>query len=316
MNNFFRHITAFGWATAIVLSLVPLCGWIPTILRFFPAALIACLLAAANAFFLTTTVYRAAVSRTLAGMPALCYLWLTAAVPTLLYDWQAQLAAACILFVINLLLSAWHLQDRAVENSFLATLLLALTALFTPDILLFIPFLWIALGIQRALTFRVWLASLTALILVGLYTFLCAHFLPTPYALASFSDILARGSLTTDIPSYHPAIQILPYAFVALIGFVFLIGAYSNFSRANVSVQSFILFLSAVFVLSAVLMCFPPATFSSLSALAVCGAAGLGTICMYERKTTFSGILFLVFLTLCALSRILSDPSIPFLVFP
>lgn len=77
----------------------------------------------------------------------------------------AYVSALLVLIIINMLFSAYHSEQKQYA-SFKTSFVLALASLFAPVSLIYLPLLWIALGIMRCFGFKSFLASLLGVFII------------------------------------------------------------------------------------------------------------------------------------------------------
>lgn len=121
-----------------------------------------------NAILLSMTLYRAKATAHFSLQPAVLYVLATAIFPFLRTHWQPQLVVSILLFFLYV---TRDMSDTHEPNGlvFFVTLLLCLAALFVPDAVWCIVFLWIVVLLQGSFTLRTIVASLLAVILVCMY---------------------------------------------------------------------------------------------------------------------------------------------------
>lgn len=266
--------------------------WLPGFLAPAPMPgqirLLACtaLLTVFNGILLMAVLWRTGITRTRSGLPIVLYMFLISSVTALHTDWASQLAVSAFQVVLLLVLSAYH-QEHAVEQSFLATLLLCIGALAVPDMLWLVPVLWLLLVTQRAFNFRTWLASLTGCALVALYAALmhCARWI----CIATPQQILAR----TAVASWN-SINLAVAVAVLAEGIFFIVCLLTRLRQENHHVRSYITCITLPFLLTGILMFFPPLFFPSLLAVSLLLLAGLAAWLFYSRNSVFAGTVFIV----------------------
>lgn len=215
--------------------------------------------------------------------------------------WQTQLAI--IVFQIALLLTLkTYRKPHAVQESFLSTILLCIVSLILPDILLFIPLIWLMLHIEHSFNLRVWLASLIAISIVLLYTILLNHF--DLISIGTFSYILSRLSISSFNTIHIIALSALATESLLAIGYVLF-----SFRNETNNIQNYTICFSLALLLSSVMMFFPPRHYPSLLIVTILCLTALLTYYFNKRRTISSGILFilhsLIWLTIGIFSRII-----------
>ncbi|MFV0538341.1 MAG: hypothetical protein ACK5M3_13380 [Dysgonomonas sp.] len=77
----------------------------------------------------------------------------------------SYIAVLCMLFVINILFTAYNASEKAV-GAFRVAFVLSLGSLFAPVMLVYIPLSWVALGIMRSLNFKSFLAAILGALII------------------------------------------------------------------------------------------------------------------------------------------------------
>ena len=127
-----------------------------------------------NAVLLSMTLYRAKATAHFSLLPAILYILAVGVFPFLREHWQPQLTVTILLFFLYM---TRDMTDSHEPNGlvFFVTLLLCLVALFSPDALWCIVFLWLVVLLQGSFTFRTIAASLLAVALVAVYYILAMY---------------------------------------------------------------------------------------------------------------------------------------------
>ena len=99
--------------------------------------------------------------------------------------WQGQVLIASVLVALLMLGNVGYRNQEAAEESFLSTLIVCIVSLVVCQALIGVLVIWIYLLSKRILTWRNWMASVIAIIVVVLYCGV-SHYL----GLITFSQIL------------------------------------------------------------------------------------------------------------------------------
>ena len=173
--KFLSRITRMSLPVALVLSVVVLCGWIPS---FFIAdwrqVLPTLLLAVVNGALFWYLIVCARLTRDRDGLPLFIYLLSVTVFPVYHVCWQGQTAVVCMLLLLLLLRKAFR-EEEPTENAFVATLLLLGASLVLPDMVWLIPVVWIAYILLHSFGLRVWLATLIGAVVFAIYFLLVWH---------------------------------------------------------------------------------------------------------------------------------------------
>lgn len=154
----------------LVLSILGAAMWVPAF--FAPASLWALvatlLLVAVNAFVMMRVFYQANVTNLPSSFVPTSYWLLCSALPFLHTCWQGQLAVfgAQLTYLILLRIDYQHLP---LQEAFLSTLVLCCTSLAVPEMLVFIPAVWLYMLYRHVITWRVFAASLIGAATFALY---------------------------------------------------------------------------------------------------------------------------------------------------
>ncbi len=231
-----------------------------------------------NALVLMSIVWDVGVTKNRSALAAALYMLFTGCMVPLHTMWKTQLVVAIFQAVLFLALKTYH-KPNAVQESFLATMLLCLAGLVIPDILLFIPIVWVMLWVQRSFNLKVWMASLIGAATILLYVVLF-NWLDWIH-IGSITDICAR----TEIQS---------------LGTVHLTALIVTATEGLLAV------CYSATILASVMMFFPPKNFPSLLIVSILSLTYLLTYYYHKRHSVLSGTLFilhtLVWLTIFGLS--------------
>ena len=161
MKYWLRHIAQSSWMSRLVLSILGAAMWVPSFFASLPVCpLVATLLlVAVNAFVMMRVFYQANVTNLPSSFVPVSYWLLCSALPFLHTCWQGQLAVfgAQLTYLILLRIDYQHLP---LQEAFLSTLVLCCTSLAVPEMLVFIPAVWLYMLYRHVITWRVFAASL------------------------------------------------------------------------------------------------------------------------------------------------------------
>lgn len=251
-----------------------------------------------NALVLMSIAWDTGVTKNRSALAAALYMLFTGCLVPLHTMWKTQLVVAVFQAVLFLTLKTYH-KPNAVQESFLATMLLCLAGLVIPDILLFIPIVWVMLWVQRSFNLKVWMASLigaaTVLLYVTLFNWLdWIH-------IGSISDICAR----TEIQSLG-TVHLTALIVTATEGLLAVCYSAVYFRDETHNIQAYIICFIFSLILASIMMFLPPKNFPSLLVVSCLSLTCLSTYYYNRSHSVLSGILFilhtLVWLTISGLS--------------
>lgn len=283
MKWFLKHITNVSWVVGIVLATLTLLLWIPDFIsedaQYLP--LIGSLMfVIGNALLLMLLFYRAGVTRNRSSLPIYIYMLLMSVMQEAHHLWYMQLLIFMVLLSLLLLLQVSR-NENATEESFLITALLCLSSLITPQILCFIPLVWLYLISERAFSLKTFIATLLA---VGCFAI---------YIGVSF----ALGWLEWDshLSVLQEPMQCMQLAGLILCTLFFVIFSFVGYSRQNLPIQGMLLFLLGYFVLSSILCFFPLTGFYSLEYVIVLCLAAYSSYCFQKTESVANGVIFILY---------------------
>lgn len=291
MAYFFRHITQFGWPIAILLSLLALCLWLPAFIgaqtdrETLTLLSVTLGLTVLNGVLLTLLCYHVSLTRYRIGLPMFLYLLAASSSSATYTCWQGQVLVLA-LFALLLAIIPMRNNQEAVVPAFLSTLLLCVTSLLIPETVLMIPFLWVVFVAQRALSLRVWLASVVAVALFAVWTAVVVWLfrLPAPYSgweLVGWA-LSARNGLQWGATGLETLLFIMIAA-----------GVISHLRYDNSHVQNIVMLLFLFLIQALLMYLFSPSGLPFLSVVFLTLSA-LSTTYFLQRETTLRGVLFLV----------------------
>ena len=170
MKYWLRHIAQPSLVSRIVLTGLAAAMWVPSFFASLPMCpLVATLLlVAVNAFVMMRVFYQANVTNLPSSFVPVSYWLLCSALPFLHTCWQGQLAVfgAQLTYLILLRIDYQHLP---LQVAFRSTLILCCTSLAVPEMLVFIPAVWLYMLYRHVITWRVFAASLIGAATFALY---------------------------------------------------------------------------------------------------------------------------------------------------
>ncbi len=278
---------------AILLSVGCLGFWVPDFLAPLTGgwgALVATLLLTfVNAFFFVILIYQRGVTRKLEGLPFVLYVLAISVLPTLHTQWILQIVLLLFQLILHLVMSAYR-REQAVEPAFLASLLLCVAALFLPDVLFLLPILWTIFIVQKAMSLRVFLASMVGVVLVWLYAYLFKYLGWIDGM--ELTEVWQRTNIDQSASFY------LFNAIFTIVGLFFALMNMGHQNIENTPITVFVWSVSIAFVPCAILMFFPSAYFASLFIITLFLIITLATYFFTSRASVFAGSVFLLFIAL------------------
>lgn len=251
-----------------------------------------------NALVLMSIAWDTGVTKNRSALAAALYMLFTGCLVPLHTMWKTQLVVAVFQAVLFLTLKTYH-KPNAVQESFLTTTLLCLIGLAIPDILLFIPIIWLMLSVQRSFNLKVWLASLTGAAIVLLYTALFNRL--GWIHIGTVADICTR----TAIQSLNP-IHLTALIATAAEGILAVCYSAVYLRDETHNIQAYIICFIFSLILASIMMFLPPKNFPSLLVVSCLSLTCLSTYYYNRSHSVLSGILFilhtLVWLTISGLS--------------
>lgn len=277
--------------TALLLLVAALCMWIPDYVRtpgLWSAVLTTQLLAALNGILLCMVLYRAKATAHFSLLPAVLYVAATGILPLLRVHWQPQTVAAILLFFLY---ATRNMTDSHEPNDlvFFVTVMLCAAALFMPDALWCIGFLWVVVLLQGSFTLRTVCASVLGAALVIIYYVLAMYIgRAEPW---DYSQLFARHWFGFELPMFETlAIGAMMAGFLTVAG-----GAFRRSSHDLVSTRMLLYHVVLLGLLSALLIMWTTAQpyCQVLLTLALSATAG---IYLLQKESESRGITLSVYL--------------------
>lgn len=229
----FRHLVG---ATGSLTIGLPICYTFHFDIHLQLAATLA--LTLLNGLFISGLLLRFDIQRKWSVVPLLLYTFFISACPAGRYALEPQLAVLSLTGILALTGTMFK-NIWSVEQAYLATLLATVAAMFLPDMLWFIPVMWITFMAERAFSLRVLLASLIGLCTVVVFW---VAYLAWYNCFNLCVDALA-GMCSRTLPDwtrdYQPSVYFLLLIFCGsfgVISYYFNIYRISVFTRAGIDV--------------------------------------------------------------------------------
>lgn len=187
MKYFLRNISQSNILRTILSIVLGMFFWISSLIQIEPICevLITSLFAICNAVLLSVVYSKLEVTNLPSPFVAITYWIGISAMPFFHSYWQGQVLIASVLVALLMLGNVGYRNQEAAEESFLSTLIVCIVSLVVCQALIGVLVIWIYLLSKRILTWRNWMASVIAIIVVVLYCGV-SHYL----GLITFSQIL------------------------------------------------------------------------------------------------------------------------------
>lgn len=294
--KFLSRITRMSLPVALVLSVVVLCGWIPS---FFIAdwrqVLPTLLLAVVNGALFWYLIVCARLTRGRDGLPLFIYLLSVTVFPVYHICWQGQTAVVCMLLLLLLLRKAFR-EEEPTESAFVATLLLLGASLVLPDMVWLIPAVWVAYILLHSFGLRVWLATLIGTVVFAIYFLLVWHL---GWIENAYSRIFERAWLFSVLPLSEAVEECLLIG----IGVVLFVASLLRTDRDSTGQQNWLLLFTLFFIVASGLALFPMRTTvccASLFPMVQLLFAGLWVLFFRQRESAARGIMYIIGIILLA----------------
>lgn len=281
---------------ALVLSVVVLCGWIPS---FFIAdwrqVLPTLLLAVVNGALFWYLIVCARLTRDRDGLPLFIYLLSVTVFPVYYVCWQGQTAVVCMLLLLLLLRKAFR-EEEPTESAFVATLLLLGASLVLPDMVWLIPVVWIAYILLHSFGLRVWLATLIGAVVFAIYFLLVWHL---GWIENAYSRMFERAWMFSVLPLSEAVEECLLIG----IGVVLFVASLLRTDRDSTGQQNWLLLFTLFFIVASGLVLFPMRTTvgcASLFPMVQLLFAGLWVLFFRQRESAVRGIMYIIGIILLA----------------
>lgn len=164
MKYFFKNIAQQGLPRTIVLIVLGIAFWIPSILDSADMTMLLTTLGLMiiNSILVMLVFYKGGETNLPSGFVISTYWMAMSAIPALHTCWQAHMVLLGVMLAILALLKM-DFQHEATEEAFLATLLCCIVAVVPSILYSGIIMLWGYLIAKQQMTWRVWLSSLIAI---------------------------------------------------------------------------------------------------------------------------------------------------------
>lgn len=165
---------------------------------------------------------------------------------------------------IFLLLQHSYRSGNATEESFLCALLVAIASCWIPDMAVMLPIVWWGFHLVWADNFKVWLASILGVILVGVYVGAGMWILPNHPWMVAVRENWQQAFVRHFIyPS--SGVEMVVLGSLLLTSLFFFIAHLSRFTRTSGKMQANLLLCAPVLLLALVSSLFPGANGASLA---------------------------------------------------
>lgn len=187
--------------------------------------------------------------------------------------WWQQIVSLLMVVPCYMLLQGLYRRQDGMQASFLISILLALAALFVPDIIILLPIVWGAFITLRASNLRVYSASLIGLAVVGIYLalgwFLQPESVCITYLQSMWLALPNRGVCWLILPEW----LLISTGVLVTLGLWAQVAHFRRYQTANVRIQTYVLLATPLYW-TALLSCLFP-TISGSCMLAVLWAVSL-----------------------------------------
>lgn len=277
-----KHIAEMSLPIAILLLVGTLCMWIPVFQHTENIwnAVITLSIAIINADFLMFFCHKTRMTRNLNWMPVLMYL-LPFGMGIIACDWKLQIGIFFLFASIHMIILAFR-QDKAVEESFLATAFLLCGTIFLPQLIWLLPFIWISFIIQSAFNLRVFSASIIAILAFAAIDFAGFYLFQWTFPW-HWNEIINLTFIPFSFTNWKLYI-------LAAFGIFFIISNYMFYQRENATVQS----LLNIFIIPFLMACVMQSP-----AILIAMLAGISAHYYISRQSLSRGIFFIIYILFC-----------------
>lgn len=292
MKNFLRHLTennlfivvytvccSLLWIRDFLLPTPPDINYTLCVVGTYIGVLV-------NAFILMSFIWDIGVTKSRYTLTAALYILFLSSFPAFHTMWKVQLVVMVFQVVLLLILKIYRKPD-AMQESFITTLLLCIVSLAIPDILIFIPILWIMLSVQMSFNLRVWLASITGAATVLLYIVLFDRLGYLP--IGSISDICSRVSITQC-----GTMQLSALITISAESLLFVCYSILHFRDETHNTRTYVICFILCCITANVMMFFPPLNFPSLLIISILSLTGLMVYFYNKQHSVLSAVLFIL----------------------
>ena len=178
MKYFLRNISQSTIPRTVLSIVLGMGFWIYSFIQtdaLLPT-IITCGLTICNAILLALVFSRLDITNLPSFFVATTYWLVVSSMPMLHTYWQGQVLVASIWIALLILGGVGRHHQDAVEESFLSTLIISVVSMLIWQTAVGIVVIWLYLLGRRALSWRSWLASIIAVLVVVLYGGICFYF--------------------------------------------------------------------------------------------------------------------------------------------
>lgn len=189
--------------------------------------------------------------RTRTMLPSAIILLFFSIHPSMINMSPDYIAALLILFIIYTLFAAFSIEIKQFI-AFKVSFILTLGSMFSPVLLFYIPFLWIALYIIRSFNFKAWLASILGILILYIPAF--SYFLFTEDLNTFYQPFIDIATLNINKLSIY-SFRISTWVTLIYCGIILGIAMASNYinrHKDKVKIRAFISVLSIFTILGIV----------------------------------------------------------------
>ena len=265
--------------------------WVPDYLHtpeLWLDLLLAQVLVTVNAVFLAILLYQAKASRSFTGLPIPLMILAVAVLPQMRYYWLLQLWVFVILLFLYLMRDA---SDSQPPNGYVCFISLALCvlALWTPDTLWCIVYLWLVMLLSSAFSLRTIMASAIA---VGVFAF----YYGIAYYLGwvgewSFDALLNRSWFAQNIPAH----EVVTLAAVLIGTFAIAFAAFRRSSYGFVSTRMLLYHSVLLYLVATPLIVYDHPEGGVMCAMMAVATPAITSIYLLQKESESRGITFLVY---------------------
>ncbi|NDV77895.1 hypothetical protein [Dysgonomonas sp. 511] len=158
-------------------------------------------------------------------------------------------------YVIAILFASYNTPDKQIY-AFRSSFILALGSLFTPSMFIYIPLLWIYLGIMRSFNFRAFLASILSIVVIYVPVFSLFYFF------GSVDDFTRPFILLQSVPFGElPFLNFTTFDWVVFVFstallVIILIDNYIHRHKDKIKIRMYLLLLDFIIISAATLFIF------------------------------------------------------------
>lgn len=172
MKYFLRNISQSNILRTVLSILLGMFFWVSSVIQAesFILILVTFVFTICNAMLLSIVYGKLEITNLPSLFVAITY-WISISAVSFLHPyWQGQVLIASILVSLLILGDVGYQHQDATEESFLSTFIVCVVSLLICQALIGVLIIWLYLLSKRMLTWRSWIASMIAIIVVVLYS--------------------------------------------------------------------------------------------------------------------------------------------------